>query len=162
MIDDNIILGQMSCPYCGKTRGTDMTRCICGYDPTTGKVEKSPYPWKTSSKQLPIAEKVDIKKQLTLEESAELTKRGVDWRKATIFHNGGVLGFGPVFTLEDMLSIIPSSERDSGGLMIGFDVERGQWACSYEFSTSIFRADELIDTLLKLAIHLLDNHIELN
>lgn len=161
MIDNNTILGRMSCPNCGITRGTDMSPCVCGYNPLTGKVEDPLAPLREAMSNTPV-EKVDMKKQLTLEESAELTKHGVSAFKATIFHNGGDLGFGPVFTLEDILSLIPSSERDSGGLMIGFDVERGQWACSYEFSASIFRADELIDALLKLAIFLLDNHIELN
>lgn len=33
------ILGKMTCPNCGCERGTDIIRCICGYNPLTGKVE---------------------------------------------------------------------------------------------------------------------------
>lgn len=37
-----VILGQMTCPNCGISRGTDLIQCICGYNPITGKVEESP------------------------------------------------------------------------------------------------------------------------
>lgn len=33
-------LGQMECPNCGRIRGTDMGRCICGYNPLTREVEQ--------------------------------------------------------------------------------------------------------------------------
>lgn len=35
-----VILGQMTCPNCGIQRGTDMSKCICGYNPMTGRVEQ--------------------------------------------------------------------------------------------------------------------------
>lgn len=38
----NGILGRMVCPNCGHTRGTDLSPCICGYDPSTGEVHKIP------------------------------------------------------------------------------------------------------------------------
>lgn len=40
-MNDIIILGQMTCPNCGNIRNTDLTPCICGYNPRTGKVEKN-------------------------------------------------------------------------------------------------------------------------
>lgn len=33
-------LGRMRCPNCGIERGTDLNRCICGYNPRTGKIDK--------------------------------------------------------------------------------------------------------------------------
>lgn len=35
-------LGQMKCPNCGLDMGTTGLSCMCGYNPKTGKVEKSP------------------------------------------------------------------------------------------------------------------------
>ena len=35
-----MILGQMKCSHCGRTRNTSLRKCICGYNPRTGKVEK--------------------------------------------------------------------------------------------------------------------------
>lgn len=39
MVNDDFILGQMKCPNCGRTRPTTLTRCGCGYNPRTHKVE---------------------------------------------------------------------------------------------------------------------------
>ena len=38
----NGVLGRMICPNCGSTRGTDLSPCICGYDPMTREVHKIP------------------------------------------------------------------------------------------------------------------------
>lgn len=38
----NGVLGRMICPNCGCTRGTDLSPCICGYDPMTREVHKIP------------------------------------------------------------------------------------------------------------------------
>lgn len=41
---NEVRLGQMTCPNCGISRGTDLSQCICGYNPMTGKVEEFSLP----------------------------------------------------------------------------------------------------------------------
>lgn len=68
----------------------------------------------------------------------------------------------PIFTITDLFSLLPQAERDLGGIMVGFDVERGKWASSYEFLDYMAYKDELIDSLYDLVLHLLDLHIKLD
>lgn len=109
-----------------------------------------------------------MKTTLTIQESAELIKRGVSANRAHEIkvyddpvsewtHKGC-----PLFTLADLLSLLPQAERDLGGIMIDFDVERGKWASTYEFSDYMAREDELIDSLYKLILLLLDTHVKLD
>lgn len=53
MIHDNVVLGQMTCPNCGIERGTDLSSCVCGYNPMTNKVEP-----------LPLVEVINIQKDI--------------------------------------------------------------------------------------------------
>lgn len=139
-----------------------------------------------------------MKTTLTIEQSAELIKRGVSadkaskrvtrqvadsrgreieklrlkrWKdcvpyeKATMTNlHVGLMRFEhkEIFTLADLLSLLSQAERDLGGIMIDFDVERGKWASTYELSDYMAREDELIDSLYKLSLHLLDNHVKLD
>lgn len=112
-----------------------------------------------------------MKQNLTIEQSATLIARGISAEKASAFDDirtviDGVQTFCPstktLFTLPDLLSLLPQAERDLGGIMIDFDVERGKWASTYEFSDYMAREDELIDSLYKLILHLLDNHVKLD
>lgn len=109
-----------------------------------------------------------MKTILTIEQSAELIKRGVSIDKASVkcpidapYRTSGIY-IASVFTLADLLSLLPQAERDLGGIMVGFDVERGKWASTYEFSDYMAREDELIDSLYKLILLLLDNHVKLD
>lgn len=39
-MDNDIILGQMTCPNCGIIRDTTTYKCTCGYNPLTGLIEE--------------------------------------------------------------------------------------------------------------------------
>lgn len=114
-----------------------------------------------------------MKTTLTIEQSAELIKRGVSRRKASATYVGrwehsseGSFAdpdsVEPLFTLTDLLSLLPQADRDLGGITIGFDVERGKWASTYESLRWIAREDELIDSFYKLTLHLLNTHVKLD
>lgn len=104
-----------------------------------------------------------MKTLLTIEQSANLISKGIDAYKASaiIANDDSVSQWTdrgkPIFTLYDLLSIIPQADRDLGGIMIDFDVERGKWASTYEFFDYIAYEDELIDSLYKLILYLFDN-----
>lgn len=109
-----------------------------------------------------------MKQMLSVKQSAELIKRGVNKDKAsydscaTSVRSTIRAPIQPIFTLTDLLTLLPKDEHDLGGIMVGFDVERGKWASTYEFSSYMAREDELIDSLYKLVLHLLDNHVKLD
>lgn len=110
-----------------------------------------------------------MKTLLAVEQSANLISKGINAYKASaiIANDDPVSQWTnrgkPVFTLYDLLSIIPQADRDLGGIMISFDVERGKWASTYEFFDYVAREDELVDSLYKLILYLFDNSdVELN
>lgn len=102
-----------------------------------------------------------MKTTLTAQESVTLISKGVSPERASEYEEGNFEDI-PIFNIGDLLSLLPQAERDLGGIMVGFDVERGKWASTYEFSDYMAREDELIDSLYKLILHLLDNHVKLD
>lgn len=109
-----------------------------------------------------------MKTTLTIEQSAELIKHGVSKNRASIKcpiaapYQIGNIYIAPAFTLTDLFLLLPQVEHDSGGIVIGFDIDQDKWAATYEFSDYIVHEDELIDSLYKLVLHLLDNHVKLD
>lgn len=103
-----------------------------------------------------------MKTTLTPEQSATLIAKGISADKASEIkeyddevsqwtHRGA-----PIFTLSDILGILPIADRDLGSMNMGFDVERGLWASYYEFFNYIACADEFIDSLYKLLLWVID------
>lgn len=105
-----------------------------------------------------------MKTTLTIEQSATLINKCIGIHYASGWQNDSSLeaGGGFVFTIADMFSFLPQAERDLGRIMIDFDVERSKWTSTYEFLHWVAREDELIDSLYKLTLHLLDNHVKLD
>lgn len=126
-----------------------------------------------------------MKTTLTIQESATLISKGVSPERASMvcMDFNGTYAYvcgeeaqtvrdcvnckfyveeNKVFALADLLSLLPQAERDLGGITVGFDVERGKWAATYEYSDYMAREDELIDSLYKLTLHLIDNHVKLD
>ena len=101
-----------------------------------------------------------MKDKLTKEQSSHLIELGVSADKASEKEGDGIILVDgiecyrtrvPVFTLTDLLELLPIADRNLGGIYHAFDVERGKWAVGYEDNKeSPFRADELIDALYEL------------
>ena len=67
-----------------------------------------------------------------------------------------------VFTLEDLLKILPVAIRELGFIQYGFS-ERGTWVASYDLCDDFTAyGEELIDALFDLIIWLLKNNHPLN
>lgn len=111
-----------------------------------------------------------MKTNLTIEQSAELIKRGVKRDRMNI-------NFEPIFKIEDLLSLLP---KEITVTMEFYDVDRlaclhisstnEKWYVSYkyefeerEYWCKMFNSEELIDALYKLMIWAIDhNHVKLD
>lgn len=126
-----------------------------------------------------------MKTTLTIEQSAELIKRGVKRNKASGTYVGrwehsseGSFAdpdsVEPLFTLADLLSLLPSKlygeETDYHNCELHIQADKLGWNASYiEFRGSEIMAKkftsygfELINTLFSLLCKLIDNHIKLD
>ena len=107
-----------------------------------------------------------MKTQLTVEESDKLIKLGVDAKLASKHTLGTsadipnvyrkVDGGKPIFTLSDLLSILPK-EINGSDLGMEYDSEFQQWWAGYN-AVSLEPAHELIDALYQLLIWVLKNN----
>ena len=128
-----------------------------------------------------------MKTTLTIEQSAELIKRGVSAEKASMSNatmQAAVDARGivriprqPIFTLADLLSLLP---KEITVTMESYDVDRlaclhisstnEKWYVSYkyefeerEYWCKMFNSEELIDALYKLMIWAIaHNHVKLD
>lgn len=114
-----------------------------------------------------------MKQKLTIEQSAELIKRGVASEKASIYHNGSGfndIGFGFVFTLTDLLLLLPKEAKyDSLGrpYTLHIEISNNFARANYIQNASLIGGcgkleTELIDTLYDLVLWCLDKNIKLN
>lgn len=128
-----------------------------------------------------------MKTILTIKQSAELIKRGVSAGNASekervykpITDQNGVahniyVSDAPIFTLTDLLSLLPKHIRIEHrhyylrmNTFVLTDEENPMWIARYITSNSAITlherwSEELIDTLYKLIISLLDNHVKLD
>lgn len=122
-----------------------------------------------------------MKITLTIEQSAELIKRGVSANKAS--QGVSCLSLGddirglittrtrPVFTLADMLSFLPKSIEYNGYAEAKLNIytrphRRECWVAKYIVSAKTIPYDgageELIDALYEVLLKLLDNHVKLD
>lgn len=111
-----------------------------------------------------------MKTTLTIEQSAELIKRGVSTERATNNRNSQ-FAF-PTFTLTDLLSLLPTSIMH-GNFKMNIAHNSNGWNASYILWDSCLEglyvrdedgdmtADELIDALYELLLWCLDNHVKL-
>lgn len=119
-----------------------------------------------------------MKNCLSIEQSAELIKRGVSERRATssVWSPSENAYIHPTFTLADLLSISP---KEITVTMEFYDVDRlaclhisstnEKWYVSYkyefeerEYWCKMFNSEELIDALYKLLLWAIDhNHVKL-
>lgn len=114
-----------------------------------------------------------MKQMLSIEQSAELIKRGVSEDKASECEDGD-FGDIPAFTLTNLLSLLPKrlygEETDYCDCELHIHANKLGWSASYmEISGSEVVAMkltsygfELIDALFSLLCKLLDNHVKLD
>lgn len=122
-----------------------------------------------------------MKTTLTIEQSAELIKRGVSADKANEWLNTAFddsdfewIMPSPVFTLADLLSLLPKT-INPGRYYLDLSYGFGDWTASYilwddcDEGTYIRdtqgekTADELVDALYKLLLWAIDhNHVKLD
>lgn len=114
-----------------------------------------------------------MKTTLTIEQSSELIKRGISIDKASECEDGDFRDI-PVFTLADLLSLLPKHIRIEHrhyylrmNTFVLTDEENPMWIARYITSNSAITlhemwSEELIDALYKLIISLLDNHVKLD
>lgn len=114
-----------------------------------------------------------MKITLTIEQSAELIKRGISIDKASECEDGDFRDI-PVFALTDLLSLLPKHIRIEHrhyylriNTFVLTDEENPMWIARYITSNSAITlherwSEELIDALYKLIISLLDNHVKLD
>ena len=117
-----------------------------------------------------------MKTTLTIEQSAELIKRGVTKDKASKLPLCATSPdesrwSEPIFTLTDILSILPKVLHKDGlayhyVLTIYWDEDIKAWRAMYDAIGDNIAGDcaapELIDALFALIISLLDNHVKLD
>lgn len=121
-----------------------------------------------------------MKTILTIEQSAELIKRGVSSDKASVkypidapYRTSGIY-IASVFTLADLLSLLPKT-INPGRYYLDLSYGFGDWTASYilwddcDEGTYIRdtqgekTADELVDALYKLLLWAIDNnHVKLD
>lgn len=110
-----------------------------------------------------------MKTTLTIEQSAELIKRGVSADKASRrtpdYHDT------PIFTLTDLLSLLPKSIEYGGYAEAKLNIytrphRRECWVAKYIVSAKTIPYDgageELIDALYEVLWKLLNNHVKLD
>lgn len=110
-----------------------------------------------------------MKTELTIEESVKLLELGVDPNLASSYcvdrwkhYSAGYFpdpdGVEPIFTLTDLLSILPPATRGLGGIIFGLSVERGIWVAQYDnCQGSRNYGKTLIDALYQLLIWAIEN-----
>lgn len=122
-----------------------------------------------------------MKTTLTIEQSAELIKRGVPNNRASDFEavsstnprgiGGQVMMARPIFTLADLLSLLPKSIEHGGYAEAKLNIytrphRRECWVAKYIVSAKTIPYDgageELIDALYEVLCKLLDNHVKLD
>lgn len=119
-----------------------------------------------------------MKQNLTIEQSAELIKRGASPERATrvplcATSPDEPRWSEPIFTLTDILSLLPRhirTERHHYYLRLNTfvltDEANPLWIARYSTNTAITLherfSEELIDTLYSLLISLLDDHVKLD
>lgn len=105
-----------------------------------------------------------MKTTLTIQESAELIKRGVKRDRMNV-------NFEPVFKIEDLLKMLPKVLHKNGlayhyVLTIYWDEDIKVWRAIYDAIGDNIAGDcaapELIDALFVLVCSLLDNHVKLD
>ncbi len=95
-----------------------------------------------------------MKTELTIEESAKLIERGVDAKLASAD------GYLPVFTLPDILNILPKEIFYRGlprPLGMEYSWEDETWDAYYLGGNHIETAPEFIDSLYQLLIYCINN-----
>lgn len=117
-----------------------------------------------------------MKTTLTIEQSAELIKRGVSEKRATssVWSPSENAYIHPTFTLADLLSLLPKKlygeETDYCECELHIHANKLGWSASYmEIRGSevvvmklASYGFELIDALFSLLCKLLDNHVKLD
>lgn len=113
---------------------------------------------------------------LTIEQSAELIKRGVSERRATssVWSPSENAYIHPTFTLADLLSLLPKrlygEETDYCDCELHIHANKLGWSASYMeirgSKVAVMKLTsygvELIDALFSLLCELLDNHVKLD
>lgn len=118
-----------------------------------------------------------MKTALTIEQSAELIKRGVSVDKASVkypidapYRTSGIY-IASVFTLADLLSLLPKSIEYNGYAEAKLNIytrphRRECWVAKYIVSAKTIPYDgageELIDALYEVLWKLLNNHVKLD
>lgn len=122
-----------------------------------------------------------MKQTLSIEQSAELIKRGVPNNRASDFEvvsstnprgiGGQVMMARPIFTLADLLSLLPKSIEYGGYAEAKLNIytrphRRECWVAKYVVSAKTIpyggAGEELINALYEVLCKLLDNHVKLD
>ena len=119
-----------------------------------------------------------MKTTLTIEQSAELIKRGVSegivtTRIPKVNGRGFIVEYSPIFTLTDLLSLLPNNypgdELDSGDKRVYLTitaVDWNRWMAKYSTVNKVIAArihDEMIDAVYELLLWTIDhNHVKLD
>lgn len=113
-----------------------------------------------------------MKTQLTAEESAKLIELGVSPERASESkYNRYYQRYFPIFTLTDLLAILPKSIEHDGYAEAKLNIytrphRRECWVAKYIVSAKTIpydgAGDELIDALYEVLYKLLDNHVKLD
>lgn len=113
-----------------------------------------------------------MKTRLTIEQSATLIRKGVPNNRANDIEtlNDG-FRCAPIFTLVDLLSLLPKSIEYGGFAEAKLNIytrphRRECWVAKYIVSAKTIPYDgageELIDALFEVLFNLLDNHVKLD
>lgn len=118
-----------------------------------------------------------MKTTLTIQESAELIKRGVSANRASEFRecfadtpDGTSMGYLPRFTIADLFSLLPKHIPFANAewyLNIQWDISLGKWCVQYldfDHDDEVVKeeeAPELIDALYLLTLAVI-NHVKLD
>ena len=129
---------------------------------------------------MPEERRKTMKTTLTIEQSAELIKRGVSAERATIVplcatSQDEPRWSEPIFTLADLLSLLPKEiHKDDTlytyNLQIAWDDKRRKWSAMYIVWYDAMRcyvpykseSTDLCDSFYGLIMLLLDNHVKLD
>lgn len=117
-----------------------------------------------------------MKTTLTIEQSAELRAKGVSADKASEKKReytslGTPIGYASIFTLADLLSLLPKSIEHGGYAEAKLNIytrphRRECWVAKYIVSAKTIpyegAGEELIDALYEVLCKLLDNHVKLD
>ena len=97
-----------------------------------------------------------FKSILTPEQSATLISKGISADKTSFDSCATAVGSAvrtpihPIFTLADILSLLPKHIGDFGNLMMDFNNLYGEWDVCYELSEYMQSETELIDALFSI------------